>query len=190
MAHITHSMNGHCSEKKIRKPHVEKRRRARINDSLQVLRLLTDADVRIENADVLENTVRRVESVLQNRAHEVEVMNQEACERFAAGYIQCMHDVHSFVSSCPEIEPPVVTELLNHLLDSMPLNEEQLRLQVPDSLDEFQCSGLVSPRPSMSSDEPESDLDETESEHAHVSSDGSDVLCLPSFHSKFMWRPW
>lgn len=141
---------------------------------------------------------------------EVDTVTREACERFAAGYIQCMHDVHTFVSTCPGIDPTVAAELLNHLLESMPLNDED-RLRVvmlPDRLSD--CPGtnstwspsesaytaLVSPAPSTaSSDDLCSDLDETESEQSHVSSseeaDSHDVLSFSSIsHSKSVWRPW
>ncbi|KAJ4936843.1 hypothetical protein JOQ06_001429 [Pogonophryne albipinna] len=155
------------SERKMRKPLVEKKRRARINESLQELRvLMADSDLqsKMENAEVLEMTVKRVESVLQNQAQEVDAVNREACERFAAGYIQCMHDVHTFVSSCPGIDPTSM------------------------------YSALVSP--TTSSDDLCSDLDETtDSEQSHVSSeeeaDSQDVLSLPVIcNSKSMWRPW
>lgn len=136
-------------------------------------------------------------------------MTREACERFAAGYIQCMHDVHTFVSTCPGIDPTVAAELLNHLLESMPLNDEdRLRVVQPDSvaecpsgnstwsLSEGAYASLVSPAPSATStDDLSSDLDETESEQSHVSSseeaDSHDVLSLsPSTLSKSVWRPW
>ncbi|KAI9544722.1 hypothetical protein NQZ68_001600 [Dissostichus eleginoides] len=218
------------SERKMRKPLVEKKRRARINESLQELRvLMADSDLqsKMENAEVLEMTVKRVESVLQNQAQGAhlqpllsqsqqrvlfkDAVNREACERFAAGYIQCMHDVHTFVSSCPGIDPTVAAELLNHLLESMPLNDEdRLRVMLPDtmsespgsnrstwSLSESMYSALVSPAPSTtSSDDLCSDLDETtDSEQSHVSSeeeaDSQDVLSLPVIcYSKSMWRPW
>ncbi|KAM9349351.1 transcription cofactor HES-6 [Symphorus nematophorus] len=222
MAPIRNNTNGmdradNCSgiksDRKMRKPLVEKKRRARINESLQELRvLIADADLqsKMENAEVLEMTVKRVESILQNRAQEVDAVNREACERFAAGYIQCMHDVHTFVSSCPGIDPTVAAELLNHLLESMPLNDEdRLRVMLPPdtlaecpgsnstwSLSESLYTPLVSPAPSTtSSDDLCSDLDETDSEQSHVSSseesDSQDVLSLPSFtYSKSVWRPW
>lgn len=133
-------------------------------------------------------------------------MNREACERFAAGYIQCMHDVHTFVSSCPGIDPTEAAELLNHLLESMPLNDEdRLRVMLPDtvpdsnstwSLSESMHSALVSPAPSTAStDDLCSDLDETDSEQSHVSSseesDGQEVLSLSSLtYPKSVWRPW
>ncbi|XP_034743862.1 transcription cofactor HES-6 [Etheostoma cragini] len=213
MAPISNSTNGtdrgdNCSgvksDRKMRKPLVEKKRRARINESLQELRVLVaDADLqsKMENAEVLEMTVKRVESILQNRAQEVDAVNREACERFAAGYIQCMHDVHTFVSSCPGIDPTLSAELLNHLLESMPLNdEERLRVMLPDTLtecpSESMYTALVSPAPSTTStDDLCSDLDETDSDQSHVSSseeaESQDVLCLPSLtYSKSMWRPW
>ncbi|XP_051281338.1 transcription cofactor HES-6 [Dicentrarchus labrax] len=221
MAPIRNNTNGmdrgdNCSginsDRKMRKPLVEKKRRARINESLQELRvLIADADLqsKMENAEVLEMTVKRVESILQSRAQEVDAVNREACERFAAGYIQCMHDVHTFVSSCPGIDPTVAAELLNHLLESMPLNDEdRLRVMHPDSvaecpgsnstwaLPESMYTALVSPAPSTtSSDDLCSDLDDTDSEQSQVSSseeaDSQDVLSLPSLtYSKSVWRPW
>ncbi|XP_059931966.1 hairy-related 13 isoform X2 [Gadus macrocephalus] len=112
-------------DRKTRKPLVEKKRRARINESLQELRnLLADADSKMENAEVLEMTVKKVEDILQNRTQETDTLNREASERFAAGYIQCMHEVHMFVSNCPGIDATVAAELLNHLLECMPLNED------------------------------------------------------------------
>lgn len=221
MAPIRNTTNGmdrgeNCSggktDRKMRKPLVEKKRRARINESLQELRvLIADADLqsKMENAEVLEMTVKRVESILQNRAQEVDAVNREACERFAAGYIQCMHDVHTFVSSCPGIDPTIAAELLNHLLESMPLNDEdRLRVMLPDTAAEYASSNstwalsesmytsLVSPAPSTtSSDDLCSDLDETDSDQSHVSSseEASDqeVLSLPPVtYSKSVWRPW
>uniref|UniRef100_A0A3P8WGA0 Hes family bHLH transcription factor 6 n=2 Tax=Cynoglossus semilaevis TaxID=244447 RepID=A0A3P8WGA0_CYNSE len=200
--------NGVKSDRKMRKPLVEKKRRARINESLQELRvLIADSDLqsKMENAEVLEMTVKRVENILKNRAQEVDAVNREACERFAAGYIQCMHDVHTFVSNCPGIDPTEAAEPLNHLLESMPLNdEERLRLMLPDAVAEYprsnstwSLSDSMSPALSTSSTDDLlcSDLDETDSEQSHVSSseeaDSQDVPCLPSItYSKSMWRPW
>ncbi|XP_071607990.1 transcription cofactor HES-6 isoform X2 [Heliangelus exortis] len=67
--------DGGCAEaradRKTRKPLVEKKRRARINESLQELRLLladSEFQAKLENAEVLELTVRRVQAVLERRA--------------------------------------------------------------------------------------------------------------------------
>lgn len=151
-------------DRKTRKPLVEKKRRARINESLQELRTLladTDLQSKMENAEVLEMTVKRVERILKNRSQETTAMNREASERFAAGYIQCMHEVHTFVSNCPGIDATVAAELLNHLLESMPLNEDHFQDVFMDlitdtnngstwPIGEALCTALASPDGSRS----------------------------------------
>uniref|UniRef100_A0A3B4AGQ0 Hairy-related 13 n=1 Tax=Periophthalmus magnuspinnatus TaxID=409849 RepID=A0A3B4AGQ0_9GOBI len=205
------------TDRKIRKPLVEKKRRARINESLQELRgLLADTDfhAKMENAEVLELTVKKVEDILKNRNQESERMNREASERFAAGYIQCMHEVHMFVSSCPGIDATVAAELLNHLLECMPLNEDHLQ-DVMDLISDTHNSSIsssnslcspmlaspggrsavsaLSPAPStISSEDLCSDLDETDSEHNQSSTEsiggreGQPTVAYPWS----MWRPW
>ncbi|KAK3513885.1 hypothetical protein QTP70_032874, partial [Hemibagrus guttatus] len=184
--------------KKMRKPLVEKKRRARINESLQELRgLLTDTELyaKMENAEVLELTVQRVENILQSR--ETDSMSHEASERFAAGYIQCMHEVHTFVSTCPGIDATVAAELLNHLLECMPLNED-LQDSVLHLGPEFQhisSPGSRAPALSLnSSTSSTEDLEENFNEPALRSAAeqvqeeeerrGTAPFCTS------MWRPW
>ncbi|XP_061234867.1 transcription cofactor HES-6 [Neopsephotus bourkii] len=197
------------ADRKTRKPLVEKKRRARINESLQELRsLLADSEfqTKLENAEVLELTVRRVQAVLERRSLEGGRLHREASERFAAGYIQCMHEVHTFVSSCPGIDATTAAELLNHLLESMPLSDGGCPDSVTDlgadptalSLSlgsEVLAPGLPALAPSPSpSEEICSDSDEAEAEPGQTSTDGLDASqthglpspCLP----KSMWRPW
>ncbi|KAF7219418.1 transcript variant X2 [Nothobranchius furzeri] len=196
-----------------RKPLVEKKRRARINESLLELRsLLADTHLhsKVENAEVLEMTVKRVEDILKNRTQETEIQNREASERFAAGYIQCMHEVHMFVSSCPGIDAAVAAELLNHLLESMPLNEDHLQDMLMDLITDSSGSCSASPderrsssgeasalSPALSTSFSEdlcSDLDETDGEHNQSSVEGAEsraVVGVPTItYPQFMWRPW
>ncbi|KAK5620891.1 hypothetical protein CRENBAI_017086 [Crenichthys baileyi] len=189
-------------DRKMRKPLVEKKRRARINESLQELRVLIadpdpDLQSKMENAEVLEVTVKHLESILQNRAQEVDALNREARERFAAGYIQCMHDVHTFVSSCPGIDPAIAAELLNHLLESMPLNDEE-RLEASKPA----CNSTCPPPESLyttklssntSTDDFSSDLDEMDSEQSQATSTeevDSQHVSSGLTLSKPVWRPW
>ncbi|XP_075573075.1 transcription cofactor HES-6-like [Pelecanus crispus] len=209
--------DGDCAEaragRKTRKPLVEKKRRARINESLQELRLLLadgEFQAKLENAEVLELTVRRVQAVLERRSLEGGRLHREASERFAAGYIQCMHEVHTFVSSCPGIDATTAAELLNHLLESMPLNEGGFPDLIADVLADPALGpwpggealapaslGLTLPAlaPSPSpSEETCSDSDEAEAEPGQTSTDGLDAsrtrgLPSPSL-PKSMWRPW
>ncbi|KAM9440122.1 transcription cofactor HES-6-like [Clarias gariepinus] len=205
-------------DRRTRKPLVEKKRRARINESLHELRgLLSDAELhaKMENAEVLELTVRRVESILQDRSHETDSMSREASERFASGYIQCMHEVHTFVSTCPGIESTVAAELLNHLLECMPLHED-LQDVIIDLGSELLSPTGTWPRigspgshlsPSSSTggaeEDPSSDLEETfssesapgsaeeeeqEEEEQEDRSTGVSEHRHPYCTS--MWRPW
>ncbi|NXD42049.1 HES6 protein, partial [Copsychus sechellarum] len=215
-----------------RKPLVEKKRRARINESLRELRLLlADSEVRrrrggagaggargradgrgapgqfqakLENAEVLERTVRRVRAVLERRARGGGRRLLEASERFAAGYIQCMHEVHTFVSSCPGIDATTAAELLNHLLESMPLSEGGC----PDSITDVVGQPALGPwpagaalalpagaRPGLAvpapAEETCSDSDEAEAEPGQTGTDGLDASQTQGPASpKPMWRPW
>nr|XP_061797701.1 transcription cofactor HES-6-like [Nerophis lumbriciformis] len=193
------------SDRKTRKPLVEKQRRARINESLQELRsLLADSDLhsKMENAEVLEMTVKKVEDVLKNRAQEADTLSHEASERFAAGYIQCMHEVHMFVSTCPGIDAAVAAELLNHLLDCMPLNEDHLQDVLMDLITDTSgnvgsagSSSALSPAPSGTSGEDScSDLDDTDSEHNQSTTqalENGEAMSTPTVtYSRSMWRPW
>ncbi|KAM9853398.1 hairy-related 13 [Aulostomus maculatus] len=211
------------TDRKTRKPLVEKKRRARINESLQELRtLLADADFnsKMENAEVLEMTVKKVEDILKNRAQESNALSHEASERFAAGYIQCMHEVHMFVSSCPSIDATVAAELLNHLLECMPLNEDHLQDVLMDLITDTSgnngttwhggggevlystlaspggrsissgSSSALSPAPSTTSSE---DLcsDLDETDSEHNQSSTEALDARPTMtYPQCMWRPW
>ncbi|XP_003218383.2 transcription cofactor HES-6 [Anolis carolinensis] len=208
-------------DRRARKPLVEKKRRARINESLQELRLIladTEFQSKMENAEVLELTVKRVQGILQqSRSPDDDKLQREASERFAAGYIQCMHEVHTFVSSCPGIDSTIAAELLNHLLESMPLNEGSFQDLLADvlsdpSLGQWPSSegtpqtagaspgalNLLSPasplRSPSSSEEMCSDLEDAETEQSHISLDGLDRSRTPNLPSsnlsKSVWRPW
>ncbi|TTH23530.1 Transcription cofactor HES-6 [Bagarius yarrelli] len=169
------------------------------------------AQIKMENAEVLEMTVKHVENILQNRAKAADSMNREASERFAAGYIQCMHEVHTFVSSCPGIDATIAADLLNHLLECMPLNDED-RFQdlLSDMMGDCGSGGAwmyavlspregsttgrpsaLSPTPSStSSDDLCSDIDEVDTDHSHVDSRDAQDNLPTVFYSKSVWRPW
>lgn len=142
---------------------------------------------------------------------ETEALNREANERFAAGYIQCMHEVHMFVSSCPGIDATVAAELLNHLLECMPLNEDHLQDTLMDLISDTSgsngsiltsappegrslsggLSSVLSPAPSTTSSEDLcSDLDETDSEHNQSSTEGLELREGLLTYPRPMWRPW
>ncbi|NXX71001.1 HES6 protein, partial [Spizella passerina] len=191
-----------------RKPLVEKKRRARINESLRELRLLladSEFQAKLENAEVLERTVRRVRAVLERRGRGGGRRLLEASERFAAGYIQCMHEVHTFVSSCPGIDATTAAELLNHLLESMPLSEGGCPDSITDVVAEpalgpwpageaLSLPAAARPGPALPAPSEEPGSEEAEAGPGQTPSDGLDASQtqgLPSAGSpKAMWRPW
>ncbi|XP_045701555.1 transcription cofactor HES-6 isoform X1 [Phyllostomus hastatus] len=200
-------------DRKARKPLVEKKRRARINESLQELRLLlagTEVQAKLENAEVLELTVRRVQGALRGWARGLEQLQAEASERFAAGYIQCMHEVHTFVSTCQAIDATVAAELLNHLLESMPLHEgSSFRDLLGDALAGPQgaprrsswltggAPGSPLPSPPPPGDDLCSDLEEApEAELSHAPAEGLDLVppapggLTTARVAQSIWRPW
>lgn len=124
-----------------------------------------------------------------------------------------------FVSNCPGIDAAVAAELLNHLLESMPLNEDHLQdvmdlITDPSGNNNSTChssgegdlicsslaspggkgsSSVLSPAPSITSSEDLcSDLDEADSEHNQSSTEsveGREGLPLLTCPWS-MWRPW
>nr|XP_045367562.1 transcription cofactor HES-6 [Camelus bactrianus] len=141
---------------------------------------------------------------------EREQLQAEASERFAAGYIQCMHEVHTFVSTCQAIDATVAAELLNHLLESMPLREgSSFRDLLGDALSgppgaharsNWPVGGALGsplPSPRGSGDDQSSDLEEApETELSRAPSEGPDLVtaALGSLTAariaQSIWRPW
>ncbi|CAM4521148.1 unnamed protein product [Leuciscus chuanchicus] len=115
-------------ERKLRKPLIEKRRRERINSSLEQLKgIMVDAynldQSKLEKADVLEITVQHMENL--QRGHGPGGSHSpgtgfESRQRYGSGYIQCMHEVHNLLLSCPGMDKTLGARLLNHLLKSLP----------------------------------------------------------------------
>ncbi|XP_010897481.1 hairy-related 8a [Esox lucius] len=115
-------------ERKLRKPLIEKRRRERINCSLEQLKgIMVDAynldQSKLEKADVLEVTVQHMEGLQKSHGSGSPPGSNsgfESRQRYSSGYIQCMHEVHNLLLSCPGMDKPLGARLLNHLLKSLP----------------------------------------------------------------------
>ncbi|KAF4089291.1 hypothetical protein AMELA_G00064440 [Ameiurus melas] len=115
-------------ERKLRKPLIEKRRRERINSSLEQLKgIMVDAynldQSKLEKADVLEITVQHMEGLqrgLGPAASQGPSVTFESRQRYSSGYIQCMHEVHNLLLNCPGMDKSLGARLLNHLLKALP----------------------------------------------------------------------
>ncbi|KAF4532367.1 hypothetical protein B566_EDAN003671 [Ephemera danica] len=117
----------------IRKPLMEKKRRARINDCLNELkRMLLDADAelkqpgsrptKLEKADILELTVRHVRR-LQREARSNHDSSSESSEdsssRFRAGFSECAREVQSELSRLELGDEALRERLESHLFSCL-----------------------------------------------------------------------
>ncbi|KAL8188333.1 UNVERIFIED_CONTAM: Transcription factor HES-1-A [Gekko kuhli] len=113
--------------RKSSKPIMEKRRRARINESLgQLKTLILDAlkkdssrHSKLEKADILEMTVKHLRSL--QRAQMTATLNTDpsVLGKYRAGFNECMNEVTRFLSTCEGVNTDVRTRLLGHLASCM-----------------------------------------------------------------------
>uniref|UniRef100_A0A3B3Z7Z3 Uncharacterized protein n=1 Tax=Periophthalmus magnuspinnatus TaxID=409849 RepID=A0A3B3Z7Z3_9GOBI len=113
--------------RKSSKPIMEKRRRARINESLgQLKTLILDAlkkdssrHSKLEKADILEMTVKHLRNL--QRAQMTAALNNDptVLGKYRAGFSECTNEVTRFLSTCEGVNTEVRTRLLGHLANCM-----------------------------------------------------------------------
>ncbi|KTG43436.1 hypothetical protein cypCar_00003268 [Cyprinus carpio] len=113
--------------RKSSKPIMEKRRRARINESLgQLKTLILDAlkkdssrHSKLEKADILEMTVKHLRNM--QRVQMTAALNTDptVLGKYRAGFSECMNEVTRFLSTCEGVNTEVRTRLLGHLASCM-----------------------------------------------------------------------
>ncbi|KAJ0174544.1 hypothetical protein K1T71_009652 [Dendrolimus kikuchii] len=153
--------------KKITKPLLERKRRARINRCLDELKdlmvgaLEIDDDnlSKLEKADILELTVNHL-----TKLHSPKDPVLEA-KKFQAGFGQCAAEACRFIMSVPDLDANVSQNLISHL--SRLVTAQPLTIQVPER-------PLFSPPTSPSS--VISDRQHYYSDHERSSSDAEDSL--------------
>ena len=108
--------------KKITKPLLERKRRARINACLDELKDIMTVALqaegenvsKLEKADILELTVRHLQKL--NQSHRLTIRNPiEELQKFQAGYSSCAQEATSFLLSAPGLDVRVGQRLLGHL---------------------------------------------------------------------------
>uniref|UniRef100_A0A8C4R094 Hairy-related 6 n=1 Tax=Eptatretus burgeri TaxID=7764 RepID=A0A8C4R094_EPTBU len=130
-APVTHAMperSKTASEhRKSSKPIMEKRRRARINESLgQLKTLILDAlkkdssrHSKLEKADILEMTVKHLRSLQRVQMTAALSSDPSVLGRYRAGFNECTGEVTRFLSTCEGVNTEVRTRLLGHLATCM-----------------------------------------------------------------------
>ncbi|KAM8838937.1 transcription factor HES-1-A-like [Synchiropus picturatus] len=109
--------------RKSSKPIMEKRRRARINESLGHLKtLILDAlkkdssrHSKLEKADILEMTVKHLRNLQRLQMAAAVTSDPGVMGKYRAGFSECVGEVTRFLSTCEGVTAEVRTRLLSHL---------------------------------------------------------------------------
>uniref|UniRef100_A0A8D0NH13 Transcription factor HES-4 n=1 Tax=Sus scrofa TaxID=9823 RepID=A0A8D0NH13_PIG len=109
--------------RKSSKPVMEKRRRARINESLAQLKtLILDAlrkessrHSKLEKADILEMTVRHLQSLRRVQVTAALSADPAVLGKYRAGFNECLAEVNRFLVGCEGVPADVRSRLLGHL---------------------------------------------------------------------------
>lgn len=161
--------------RKVIKPLLEKRRRARINHCLTELKdLLVEAykaDIsepsKLEKADILELTVRHLRDVrlLQRAAQQKQTTTLQSAvsshDEFRAGFRECAREVATCIASVPGMDTGIRSRLLSHLSSRVQSRMKMTNTvlqhtteHVPSSLTPPPSPAALSPSPSPKCDIP------------------------------------
>ncbi|CAG2115998.1 unnamed protein product [Medioppia subpectinata] len=105
------------------KPIMEKKRRARINNSLNELKvLILDAlnkdpsrHSKLEKADILEMTVRHLQSVQRQQMASAISTDPSVLNKYRAGFNECATEVGRYIGRVDGVDNPLRQRILNHL---------------------------------------------------------------------------
>ncbi|XP_038078307.1 protein deadpan-like [Patiria miniata] len=108
---------------KASKPAMEKRRRARINESLQQLKALVldglnknnSRHSKLEKADILEMTVRYLRNVQRQQVKASMETDPAVITQYRTGFAECMGEVSRYLGGAIEENPEVRARLIGHL---------------------------------------------------------------------------
>ncbi|XP_055849379.1 enhancer of split m7 protein [Episyrphus balteatus] len=119
-ANAKYEMSKTYQYRKVMKPMLERKRRARINKCLDELKDLIaecmqqsgDTNVKLEKADILELTVQHLRKVKNSKTTPQASENKES---FRTGYIQAANEVSRCLASLPQVDITLGTNLMTHL---------------------------------------------------------------------------
>ncbi len=198
--HAAQPMSRTHQYRKVMKPLLERKRRARINQCIEELKDLMvnalqsegESIAKLEKADVLELTVRHLRKLKKRNALGLTPQATYA-GRFKAGYTHCAQEVSRFVttSSIP-IDVQVSTHLLSHLSGCIQAMEAP---PPPSSSSSVSPPSLPSPAASAASFDDDRALDlssssATFSRKRQFSDDSDDSGHCNDSDAKSSWRPW
>lgn len=144
--------------RKVMKPMLERKRRARINRCLDELKELMVTALqsegenvsKLEKADILELTVRHLHKLKrQQRLANANPVIQE--DRFRAGFTHCANEVSRVLASIPGVDIQLGTKLMTHLGLSLNTLDKSKPLSIQTQQSNFVNTPPISPTSSLSS---------------------------------------
>jgi len=109
--------------KRSNKPLMERRRRERINQSLNQLKYLvlealhkdTSQYSKLEKADILEMAVQHLQSTHNTQNEASSMGDSSVLQRYTAGFKECASEVSNYLSNVSGLNPEVQSKLVSHL---------------------------------------------------------------------------
>ncbi|KAH8310782.1 hypothetical protein KR044_003013, partial [Drosophila immigrans] len=188
--------------RKVMKPLLERKRRARINKCLDDLKdlmaecMAQTGDAKFEKADILEVTVQYLRNQKQSKAAQTAASAPE--HSFRAGYIRAANEVSRALAALPKVDVAFGTTLMTHL--GMRLNqlEQPVEQPTPMTLDtplSINCGSSASSSRSSSSSSrdtfsPVSSGYASDSDCSSGSSTPVAAQSLLQISTGSVWRPW
>ncbi|XP_074649132.1 uncharacterized protein LOC141904443 [Tubulanus polymorphus] len=129
-----------ANDRRIMKPLIEKKRRSRINSSLNELKTLLEVvigkqiprDYKLEKADILELTVSHLKS---NISQLQRAMNPNDINKYQIGFSECVSEVSNYLMTIdgadPELRPRVLEHLSNRIGNVRNTHLQQQQQQQP-----------------------------------------------------------
>ncbi|XP_049802881.1 enhancer of split mbeta protein-like [Schistocerca nitens] len=144
--------------RKVMKPMLERKRRARINRCLDELKELMVGALqaegenvsKLEKADILELTVRHLRRL--RREHRLAASPVTDSDRFRAGYTRCAAEVSRCLAATPGVDVSLGTRLMTHLGHRLNQMDKTAPLSVV-------VPGQASPSPSPVASDVDVDID-------------------------------
>lgn len=129
IADSTKNVESKCSQRKINKPLIEKRRRARINDCLAQLKTIvleanhskSPRPSKLEKADILEMTVEFVKNKLTTDSGSKcgQTMAEDDQLDYVAGYSKCLAEISHFLEETKPVNDTLKQDIVEHVSDKL-----------------------------------------------------------------------
>ncbi|XP_054725561.1 enhancer of split m7 protein [Anastrepha obliqua] len=187
--------------RKVMKPLLERKRRARINQCLDELKELMaecvqqesgEPEVKLEKADILELTVEHLRKMRQQQSKSKSA-NEGARQSFRSGYIKAAHEISRCLATLPNVDVQLGTHLMTQLglrLNQLECQYQEVRTTINQPLSVNCGAATLSSSSSASMYSPVSSGYASDNESTTSSQTAATSSGLLQVLSANVWRPW